>query len=186
MEDNEIVVLFLRRDERALERTQEKYGAYCLSIARRIAPDEAEEAVDDALLGAWNAIPPHRPAELSAFLGKLTRRAALKKRRAANAEKRGGDSVTLALEELDECVPGGVDPARALEGRALAELLNGFLQSLRPTERRAFVLRYWYLEPVADVAKQLGFSESKVKSLLFRLRKRLAARLREYDKEVSL
>ena len=186
MEDREIVALFLQRDERALARAQEKYGAYCLSIAGRIAPDEAEEALDDALLGAWNAIPPHRPAELSTFLGKLTRRAALKKRRAASAGKRGGDSVTLALEELDECVSGGVDPARVLEGRELAKLLDAFLQSLRPAERRAFVLRYWYLESVSDVARQLGFSESRVKSLLFRLRKRLAARLREYDKEVSL
>lgn len=185
MEDREIVALFLLRDERALERAQEKYGAYCLSIARRIAPDEAEEALDDALLGAWNAIPPHKPAELSAFLGKLTRRAALKKRRAASAEKRGGDSVTLALEELGECT-GGPDPARELEGRELAALINGFLQSLKPAERRAFVLRYWYLEPVADVARQLGWGESRVKSLLFRLRKRLAARLRAYDKEVSL
>lgn len=186
MEDREIVALFLRRDQSAVERALEKYGAYCLSIARRIAPEEAEEALDDALLGAWNAIPPHQPAELSTFLGKLTRRAALKKRRAAKAEKRGGDSVELALEELDECVPGGVDPARALEGRELTELLDGFLRSLKPAERRAFVLRYWYLEPVSGVAGQLGWSESRVKSLLFRLRKRLAARLREYDKEVSL
>ncbi len=185
MEDREIVALFLRRDERAVERAQEKYGAYCLSIARRIAPDEAEEALDDALLGAWNAIPPHQPAELSAFLGKLTRRAALKKRRSAHAEKRGGDSVTLALEELGECT-GGTDPARELESRELTDLLNGFLQSLRPAERRAFVLRYWYLEPISDVAARLGWSESRVKSLLFRLRKRLAARLREYDKEGSL
>ena len=185
MEDREIVALFLQRDQRAVEHAQEKYGAYCLAIARRIAPDAAEEAVNDALLGAWNAIPPHKPAELSAFLGKLTRRAALKKRRAASAEKRGGGSVALALEELGECT-GGTDPARALEGKELAKLLDAFLRSLKPTERRAFVLRYWYLEPVAEVAKQLGCSESKVKSLLFRLRKRLAARLREYDKEVSL
>ena len=185
MEDREIVALFLRRDEAALAHCQEKYGAYCLSIARHIAPDEAEEALNDALLGAWNAIPPHKPAELSTFLGKLTRRAALKKRRAANAEKRGGDSVTLALEELGECT-GGVDPARELEGRELSELLDGFLRSLKPAERRAFVLRYWYLESVSDVAGQLGYGESRVKSLLFRLRKRLAARLREYDKEVSL
>ena len=185
MEDREIVALFLRRDESAVAQSQEKYGAYCLSIARRIAPDEAEEALNDALLGAWNAIPPHQPAELSTFLGKLTRRAALKKRRAASAEKRGGDAVTLALEELGECT-GGTDPARELEGRELAKLLNDFLRTLKPTERRAFVLRYWYLEPVSEVAKQLGWSESKAKSLLFRLRKRLAARLRDYNKEVSL
>ena len=185
MEDKDIVELYWRRDESAVERSQEKYGAYCLAIARRIVPDAADEAFNDALLGAWNAMPPHRPAELSTFLGKLTRRAALKLRRSASAEKRGGDSVTLALEELDECLPGGADPVRALEGKELADLLNDFLRALKPAERRAFVLRYWYLEPISDVARQLGWGESRVKSLLFRLRKRLAARLDAYEKEES-
>ena len=186
MEDKQIVELYWQRDQSAVERTQEKYGAYCLAIARRIVPEAAEEALNDALLGAWNAMPPHRPAELSTFLGKLTRRAALKIRRSANAEKRGGDSVAIALEELDECLPGGVDPAGALEGKELAALLNAFLRTLKPAERRAFVLRYWYLEPISDVARQLGWGENRVKSLLYRLRKRLAARLDAYEKEESL
>ena len=109
MEDREIVALFLQRDERALARAQEKYGAYCLSIAGRIAPDEAEEAVDDALLGAWNAIPPHRPAELSTFLGKLTRRAALKLRRAANAvgAKYSKGFEDLYMQETEDTIRAG-------------------------------------------------------------------------------
>lgn len=185
MDDRRIVELFWNRDPAAVEAAQAQYGRYLSAIARGILGSEqdAEEAVSDAIWNAWNAMPPHRPENLAAFLGKLTRCAALKKRRDARAEKRGGGEISLALEELDECIPGGGDPAAALEGRELAALINDFLASLRPAERRAFVLRYWYLEPISGIGAQLGAGESKVKSMLFRLRKRLARRLREYDKE---
>ena len=85
MEDEKILALYCARDEAALAATQEKYGGYCRTIAGAVLgdPADAEESVSDALLGAWNAIPPHRPENLRTFLGKLTRRAALKKYRAA-------------------------------------------------------------------------------------------------------
>ena len=79
MDDAALVGLYWARDERAIPATAEKYGAYCAAIARNILPDpqDAEECVSDAYLQAWNAIPPHRPAVFSAFLGKLTRNMAL-------------------------------------------------------------------------------------------------------------
>ena len=183
MHDQQIVELFWRRDPAAIEQIRERYGNYCFAIAHRIlgSDEDAEEAVSDAMFAAWNAMPPHRPETLSAFVGKLTRCAALKKWRDARVGKRGGGEVPLALEELGECVSCGPDPAKALEGRELAELIDVFLQSLRPAERRAFVLRYWYLEPIREIGAQLGASESKVKSMLFRLRKRLASRLQDYE-----
>ena len=81
MEDCQIVALYLRRNEQALAETAEKYGKYCFSIAHNILEntEDAEETVNDAYMGAWNAIPPHRPAVLSTFLGKITRRIAIKR-----------------------------------------------------------------------------------------------------------
>lgn len=81
MEDKQIVSLYWARDPQAIDRSQEKYGPYCLSIARNILRQEqdAEESVNDTWLGAWNAMPPHRPERLSGFLGKLTRRISLKR-----------------------------------------------------------------------------------------------------------
>ena len=92
MEDREIVSLFWQRDEAAIAEAERKYGTYCLAIAGNILQDaeDARECVNDALLGAWNAMPPHRPERLSAFLGKITRRQALKRRRDRTAQKRGG------------------------------------------------------------------------------------------------
>ena len=57
MEDQETVALYWARDERAVAETSAKYGAYCLSVARRILSDprDAEESVNDTWAAAWGA-----------------------------------------------------------------------------------------------------------------------------------
>ena len=112
MVDTEIVALYWARDERAIGESAQKYGSYCHAIALRILSDtqDAEESVNDTWLAAWNAMPPHRPAVLSAFLGKLTRRLSLKRWRDRHAQKRGGGAVALTLEELEELLPAPGGP----------------------------------------------------------------------------
>ena len=109
MEDSQIVQLYWERDARAIPASSEAYGTYCHAIAFRIlfSEQDAEEAVNDTWLHAWNAIPPHRPAVLSTFLGKLTRRISLTMLQRRQAQKRGGGEFDLVLEELSECVSGG-------------------------------------------------------------------------------
>jgi len=175
MEDAQIVALYQARDEQALKETDAKYGSYCFAIAFRIlqSEEDARECVNDAYLHAWQAIPPHEPTVLSTFLGKLTRYASLHKWRDARRLKRGGGEVTLVLDELTECVPSAQSVEDEIDGRELTALLNRFLAQLDGTERRVFLCRYWYMKPVKEIASQQGFSESKVKSMLLRTRKKL-------------
>lgn len=108
MEDSRIVDLYWQRSQEAIAQTAQKYGRYCFSIAYSILENgsDADEAVNDTWLGAWNAMPPHRPQTLSTFLGKITRRTALKRWEADRAVRRGRGEVALALEELSGCIPG--------------------------------------------------------------------------------
>ncbi len=181
MDDSSIVELYWRRDQNAISETAARYHTYCYAIAYRILydPEEAEESVNDAYLAAWNSMPPHRPAMLSTYLGKLTRYISLKKWRDKRAQKRGGGETALAFDELAECVPDNRSIDAALEARELASLLNRFLAALPVTERRVFVCRYWYLDPIADIGKQFGFSKSKVKSMLYRIRGKLLLTLKK-------
>ena len=179
MNDSQIVALFLDRDQRAIEETAAKYGKYCYSIAYRILQnrEDAEEAVSDTYLGAWATIPPHKPVKLNTFLGKIARRTALKRWEKNRTGKRGGGEVELALDELSEYVGDGSTPEDHLEKQELTMILNEFLRKLPQTERQVFVCRYWYFDPIADIAKQFGFSQSKVKSMLSRTRKKLCTTL---------
>lgn len=181
MDDTAIVGLYWARSEQAITETAAKYGAYCRSIAQNIlhSDEDAEESVNDTYLAAWNAMPPHRPAVLSTFLGKLTRRSSIDRWRQRTAEKRGGEELPLVLEELGECVSAQSQPQEKVEEQELARAISRFLWAQAETERRIFVCRYWYLDSVADIAVQFGFTQSKVKSMLYRMRNRLAAQLKK-------
>ena len=162
MDDGAIIALYLARSERALAETDAKYGRYCRTVAANILPDgrDAEEAVSDAY---------------------MARRAALKRWRAADAQKRGGGQAEAALEELAEVLSGGTDPARAAEDKALTECLDRFLAALPDSERRVFLRRYWYLDGIGAICARSGFSQSKVKSMLARTRKKLLDHLKKEE-----
>ena len=179
MEDQQIIGLFLNRDESAIAQTNEKYAAYCRYIASGIVadPEDVEECLNDAYLGLWNSIPPKKPNNLTTYLGKIVRNVSLNRWKRSNAQKRRMTQVPLTLEELAECIPSEQSEDQVLDRMALVASLNDFLGSLEQEPRRIFMARYWYLRPVKQIAEEYGISESKVKMSLFRSRAQLKQRL---------
>lgn len=175
MEDSAIVDLYWERNESAIKETSDKFGRYLTKIAWNILADrrDAEESVNDTYLHAWNAMPPHRPAVLSTFLGKITRHISIDIYRRRHSAKRGGSEYALSLEELSDCVQGEGGPEEALDAEELANHISHFLRGLSPDARKLFLRRYYYFDPVADAASSLGMSEGRAKTLLFRTRRKL-------------
>ena len=181
MNDKNIVDLYFNRDEEAITQTDKKYGRYCYSIAYNIlmSREDAEESVSDTYMTAWRAIPPCRPSVLSTFLGKITRHISIDRWRERSAYKRGGGEVTLALEELEDCVAGLQNVEMEYERKELIRAYVKFLDTLPVTERRVFLCRYWYVDSVEAIAEKFGFSQSKVKTMLHRTRAKLRMQLAE-------
>lgn len=181
MEDSQIVELYWSRGEEAVAETAKKYGKYCYSIAYRILGDDrdAEEAVNDTYMGAWNSMPPHRPSALSTFLGKLTRRISINRWRARRADKRGGGQLPVAMEELTEALPAPDTPEQLVEARELTASIDRFLASLPEEERDLFVCRYWYFASIAELGAAFGAGAGKIKSKLFRTRNKLKVHLEQ-------
>ena len=179
MEDQAIIDLYFQRSEHAIAETAAKYGGYCYSIANNILgnKEDSEECVSDTWLAAWNAMPPRRPGVLSVFLGRITRNGALDRWRRRQAFKRGGGEVTLALEELRECVSNDDNVEEAFSRRETVRAVNSLLDKLTETERNVFLRRYWCVDTVADIAASFGFTEGKVKSMLHRPRLKLRKQL---------
>ena len=180
MEDQGIVELFFDRSEQAIVETDKKYGGYCYTIAYNIlaSREDSEESVSDTYFSAWNTIPPRKPTLLQAFLGKITRHISIDRWRKQTAQKRGGKELTLALEELGECLDTRGMEAE-ITSRELTRVLNSFLASLPETERNVFLCRYWYMDTIETIAKITGFSRSKVTSMLHRSRGKLRKQLTE-------
>ena len=175
MKDSEIVALYWERSEEAVAETKAKYGWYCTSIAYQIlsSVEDSEECVSDAYWKTWSSIPPNRPEDLRSYIGKITRNLALNRIKAGSTKKRG--EVPLVLEELEVASLDTVE--NEMDRKLLSEAITRFLRTLPQEKRRVFVLRYWYFESLAMIARETGWKENRLKVELYRLRKKLAAYL---------
>ncbi|MGN8967507.1 RNA polymerase sigma factor [Intestinimonas sp. HCP28S3_D6] len=180
MEDKAIVALYWQRNQEAIRVTQGKYGAYLSKIAWQILYDreEGEECVNDTYLKAWNSMPIQRPTVLSTYLGKIVRGCAIDRFRHRHRQKRQASEYALSLEELAECLSDGDATQEAVDLHLLGEAIDTYLRTLPPPARRAFVARYYYMDPIRAVAVDQGLGLSQAKSLLHRTRLGLREHLR--------
>lgn len=81
---------FLPGRKGAIKELDLKYGKVCHKISSNILHNQqdAEECVNDAYLGIWNAIPPERPNHLLAFLCKIVRNLSIMRYHTNTAMKR--------------------------------------------------------------------------------------------------
>lgn len=179
MNDEAIIALYWQKDAEAVRESERKYGGCCLAAAERIlrSREDAEECVNDTWLHAWNAMPPQRPRQLRLFLLRITRNLAINRLSVRSAEKRGGGEAALVLEELSECLAGSADVEGDCEARELGECIRRFVRALPPREGNVFVRRYFFTEPIAEIAQRYGLTENHVSVLLGRTRKKLRAHL---------
>lgn len=173
MDDERIIELYFARDEQAISETDAKYGRLCHSIAYNILnnDEDARECVNDTYVGTWNAIPPTRPSNFPAFICKITRNLSFKRIEAESRQKRSA-GVLLSLDELGEALPDE-SIAEGVSDGDIARFISDFLRSERADARNVFLRKYYFFDSVNDIAKRYGFSESKVKSMLYHTRKRL-------------
>lgn len=178
MEDQKIIDLYWQRDQLAILHTQQKYSGYCSRIAGNIlySREDCEECINDTWLRAWNSMPPERPGILSAFLGAITRNLSLDCYRRNHSKKRGSGETAYIFDEMRDCISTD-GPELHLDQLQMAESINHFLGKMEQESRIIFVRRYWYMDSIAGISKCFGMSESKVKSSLFRSRKKFRTHL---------
>jgi RNA polymerase sigma-70 factor (ECF subfamily) len=117
---------------------------------------------------------------LAVFLGTITRRLSLSRYQKNKAEKRGSGQIEIVLSELEEVVP---DTAASFDEDMDSEIiigtLNRFLARLPEKQRNVFVMRYWHLKSIEEIANDYELSTANVKQILFRSRKQLKIKLKK-------
>ena len=174
MEDEKIIELFFTRSEQAIKELDSKYGKVCYSISYNILNNnlDAEECVNDAYLGTWNAIPPQRPNPLLAFVCKIVRNISIMRHRTNTAMKRNS-SYDIAMSEIEQCVASPESVEKTLEAKALARIIEKYLDTLTEENRVIFMRRYWFSDSYTDIANLTGLSEKNISIRLTRIRKNL-------------
>ena len=180
MNDQAIVKKFWDRDEDAISDSMKQYKDYCLYIANNVLHDrqDAEECLNDALLAAWNSIPPQKPENLRTYLGKLIREIAVNRWKKNRRQKRIPSEIVQSLDEIAEMVSDG-DFDAELEQAELSHAISRFLYSVDETKRNVFIRRYWHYDTIDSICKRYGFGKSKVLMMLKRTRDDLARYLKK-------
>lgn len=179
MKDEEIIELYFKRNERAIEETDVKYGNYLESIANNILNDDldVEECLNDTYLKTWDKIPPTRPKVFKAFLAKIARELAFDKYRANRSKKRGNGTMHEILDELEECIPASNGVEQSILGQELENIIADYVRSLPEREAFIFLSRYFYADDITAISKKYGISKNNVSVTLSRLRAKLRTRL---------
>lgn len=131
MTDKEIIALYFKRSENAIEQTDVKYGKLCHSISINILNDtrDSEECVNDTYLTLWNKIPPKEPNPFKAYICRIIKNLSLKKYEFNHAKKRNSE-YEASLDELEECVSDGTEASESVEFKELQMAIDMFLSEL--------------------------------------------------------
>lgn len=173
MDDLRIIELYFQRDEQAIRETDAKFGKLCHRIAYNILNnhEDSEECVNDTYTGVWNAIPPTKPNNLMSFVCKITRNLSLKRLEFLKREKRSAN-VLLSLDELSAILPDE-RYAPDVSDENVGKLISKFLRTQKEDVRNVFIRKYYFFDSIGEIAARYGFTESRIKNILFYTRNKL-------------
>ena len=179
--DDEIVELYWQREEAAIQMTSDKYGRFLYRIAYNIVHDhcDCEECQNDTYLNLWQAIPPARPQFFRAFIARVMRNIATDRYYEKTGKKRIPSELTVSMEECKDLIAHNENFADALLAEELGKMISCFLRSLHERDQYVFMSRFYLVEPIGVIAKELGVSESMVYKRLTKLKTELKKFLRK-------
>ncbi len=183
MADEQIIDLYWQRQENAIQETDKKYGQFLFRIAYNVLHDrqDCEECQNDTYLGAWNAIPPTRPAVLGAFLVQIMRRIAINRYREKTSKKRIPSELTVAFEDAQDTLRTGEEDGAAYEAAEVGKIINDYVKSLSDRQRYIFIDRFYLAESVETIAADLKISPATVYREIDKIKQGLKSHLERND-----
>ena len=131
---------------------------------------DIEEVSSDVFFVLWKNAGRICPGKVKAYLSSTARNMARDKLRGSGQE--------LPLEK-DESLISDMDIERDLEIREQAMLVKHAILNMEYPDREIFLRHYYYCQPLAAIAKEMGLNLSTVKTRLRRGRGKLQDTLRK-------
>ena len=158
--DEQIIELYWRREEKAIQETDKKYGQFLFIIAYNILHErlDCEECQNDTYLGVWNAIPPTRPTVFPAFITQIMRRIAINRYKEKASKKRIPSELTISMEDVNGTLHGDDSVAVKYEMAEVGKIINNYVRELSDRQRYIFIDRFYLAESVETIATDLSIS----------------------------
>ena len=163
IDDEKIIELYWRREERAIQETDKKYGRLLFRIAYNFLHDrpDCEECQNDTYLAVWNKIPPTRPTAFRAFITQIVRRIAINRYNEKMSQKRIPSELTVSMEDLSDFISVN-DGEEEFMAEEIGKIINAYVRQLDERQRYIFVSRFYVAESVENIARELSVVPSTV------------------------
>src|SRR3954470_18274703 len=160
--DERLVALARAGHDRAFEAIVERYRRSLLRACRRILPEaRAEDALQQALVAAWRGLQRgDEVRELRPWLYRIARNTALNQLRVAGYD----------LDELMDSLSAADDPEEEVLRRAVVRQTLAAVAALPDRQREALLRTAIDGQAQAEVARDLGLSNTAMRQLVHRAR----------------
>jgi RNA polymerase sigma-70 factor (ECF subfamily) len=163
-------------DFEAFARLYDRHSPLVLSLCRRHALADAEDAAQETFIRAHRMLASlHHPDRLAAWLCAIARRVCSEGRR-SRFRRRGREERAMS-EAAERRGTSAEAAAESAQRREDLRLLSDAIDGLEPRERLAVHLYYLQADPVESAHELLGVSRSGFYKLLTRARERIRSRM---------
>jgi RNA polymerase sigma-70 factor (ECF subfamily) len=182
-EDVRLMRLVARGDTSAFEKVIERHQALVAGTAARMlgSNSDVEDIAQQVFIRVWKSARRYVPrAKFTTWLLKITRNLVFNELRRAKRRAQVSLQPEPGAEEI--CLKDETNPApdaSLLEGE-LQQAIEEAIMQLPKSQRMALVLRRYEQLSYEEIAEVLDLSVPAVKSVLFRARTELRARLSKY------
>lgn len=174
--NNEKIYSYMIDNRLNLEKVMNDYTNYIYAIIRNdytnFADEDIEEIILDVFLTLWNnqnKLDINK--KMSSYIAGITRNLIKKKYR----QKKINENI----EDYEEKLIDFSNIEISFIQREKNTIINNELSSLKPEDKDIFIKYYYFEKSIKEIAIYYNISESKVKSKLFRIRKRLHSVLKK-------
>ena len=173
---NDKIYYYLSNEKLNIERIMKQYNNYIATIIKnssyKFSQEDQEEIILDVYLTLWNNKSKlDINKSMSSYIAGITKNLLLKKLRNKKISYNIEDyeSELLSLQNIE------LEYVKSKENEAVIESLN----NLKDEDREIFLLYYYEDMKIKQIADVYHMSESKIKSKLFRARKKIKKVLKE-------
>lgn len=168
--EDEKIYTYIENSKLQMEKIMEKYNNYVSTIIRnsyiKLSNEDIEEVVLDVFFTLWknqNKLDINK--SMAAYISGITKNLIKYKYRQCKIE--------LNIEEYEEKLIDNLNIEIGLLKNEKQNAISEELEKLKQEDKEIFIQYYYDDKSIKEISKIFNMSESKVKSKLFRTRKRL-------------
>ena len=174
--ENKKIYTYIDNNNLQIEAVMNDYTNYIYAIIRnynvKLSIEDNEEIVLDVFLTLWkNQSKLNINENMSSYIGGITRNLIKYKCRQ--------NKIELNIDDFNEELSDLNNIELFLIQDEKKQIIAEELEKMKQDEKQVFILYYYNNAKVKDIQNQLNFSNSKVKILLYRARKKIKKALKE-------